>query len=246
MALILELPNLIPADHKKRLHRIIDESWKIFQSHFLNNRHPILKEAPFQHHFANIISTIGTLYCVSRDDRFFVDLEAKCRIGPKNKFLDITCSFPDVDARCAIELKFKTAQQAAQDHGRIDAYADIAALEFACRNGYDFGRFYMITDSTAYVNKSKKGVGTRFCTHNQHEILAGTRLISDSKGREGIEVFFNNAYRFNWTKFNEWHFLEIRVEHPTSTQVQLHPPTMQTDSEIDVRNEMTTKERGVK
>lgn len=81
----LQLPNLIPSDHTERLRHIVDESWKIFQSHFLNGRHPILKEAPFQHHFANIISTVGSLYCVSRDDRFFVDLEAKVQIAAKNK-----------------------------------------------------------------------------------------------------------------------------------------------------------------
>src|SRR5688572_11765263 len=81
---LLPVPNVIPADHIERLRRIVDESWKIFQSHFINGRHPVLKEAAFQHHFANILSTVGSLYCVSQDDRFFVNLEVKCQLGTKN------------------------------------------------------------------------------------------------------------------------------------------------------------------
>jgi hypothetical protein len=113
--MIHEAPKLIPLNYQERLHHIVDESWKIFQSHFINEKHPILKEAPFQHHFANIMSTVGSLYCVSREDRFFVDLEAKCQIAGKNKFLDITCLFENArgntQSKCAIELKFKTAKQ---------------------------------------------------------------------------------------------------------------------------------------
>jgi hypothetical protein len=210
-SILLPPPNVIPTDHIERLRRIIDESWRIFQSHFINGRHPILKEAPFQHHFANIISTVGSLYCVTRDDQFFVDLEAKCQIGVKNKFLDITCSFQNRNVKCAIELKFKTAQQGAQDHGRIDAYVDIAALEGACKNGYQFGRFYMITDSSVYINQSVKGVGTRFRMHHGHQLLPGQTLKGESKGREDVEVNLDGAYQFNWTKFDKWHFLELRI-----------------------------------
>jgi hypothetical protein len=207
----LDAPKLIPADHIERLRQILDQSWKIFQSHFINHKHPILKEAPFQHHFANVLSTVGSLYCVSRDDRFFVDLESKCQLAGKSKFLDITCCFQNADARCAIELKFKTARQAAQDHGRIDAYVDLFALELACKQEYAFGRFYMITDSPVYIKKSKGGVGTKFPTHHGHQVIPDQPLISTSRGREGIEILLKGAYRFNWTKLQEWHFLEIDI-----------------------------------
>ena len=56
-------------------------------------------------------------------------METKCEnINGKPKYIDISCGFID-KINCAIELKFKTAQQGAQDHGRIDAYRDIYALE---------------------------------------------------------------------------------------------------------------------
>ena len=214
LSMSLQPPDLIPCDYRDRLQLVIDESWRIFQSHFINRRHPILKEAPFQHHFANIISTVGSLYCVSREDRFFVDLECKCLIAGKNKFLDIACSFTadsQVKAKCAIELKFKTALQGAQDHGRIDAYVDVANLEYVCETEYDFGRFYMITDSSVYINKSVKGVGTRFCTHHGYQVQPGQMLKSESKGREGIEVILGGSYHFNWTNLDKWHFLELKV-----------------------------------
>jgi hypothetical protein len=207
----LESPNLIPTTHDERLREIVGQSWKIFQSHFIGERYAILKEAPFQHHFANILSTVGSLYCVSREDRFFVDLEAKCHVAGKAKFIDIVCSFSNAPARCAIELKFKTAQQAAQDHGRIDAYIDIAALEYVCKEQFNFGSFFMITDSSVYISRSKKGVGTIFCTHHKHQVIPGIPLPSTSKGREGIEIILGNPYKFHWTKFDKWYFLEIQV-----------------------------------
>jgi hypothetical protein len=204
--------DLIPLDHKMRLHTILDVSWKIFKSQFIHGRHPVLKEAPFQHHFANIISTVGGLYCIERDDLFFVDLETKCEnIKNKSKYLDITCSFPNSNVRCAIELKFKTAKQSAQDHGRIDAYVDIEALELACKVGYTFGKFYMITDSKTYVNESKKGVGTVFAIHHGFESLIGQNLSYPSKGREEIEVILGNSYKFEWEHIGKWYFLDLRI-----------------------------------
>jgi len=60
----------------------------------------ISKEAPFQHYFAHIISTIGESYCSKRNDIFLVDLETKCDgIKGKSKYVDITCGFPNQNPR---------------------------------------------------------------------------------------------------------------------------------------------------
>ena len=97
---------LIPHDHTARLNQVVDHAWRVFQSHFIYKRHPILREAPFQHHFASILSTVGTLHCVERSDVFFVDLETRCAaVKGKVKFIDITCSFPNAEVSCAIELR---------------------------------------------------------------------------------------------------------------------------------------------
>ena len=203
---------LIPHDHVERLNQVVDQSWRIFQSHFMYKRHPILKEAPFQHHFANILSTVGSLYCVERSDIFFVDLETKCEnIRDKSKFIDISCSFLNTNVACAIELKFKTAQQGAQDWGRIDSYADIEAVELACKASYGFGRFFMLTDSPVYVNPSRRGVGTVFCLHDGFQVVPGKSLSFPSKGREKVVVTLTKPYVFNWQKSGDWHFLEVRV-----------------------------------
>jgi hypothetical protein len=209
----MKAADLIPEDHEQRLHAIIDNSWRIFKSHFIGRRHPILKEAPFQHHFANIISTVGALYCIKRDDVFFVDLETKCaNIKNKSKYLDITCSFENQKTSCAIELKFKTALQGAQDHGRIDAYIDIEAIELACKSQYKFGRFYMITDSQIYVNPSTRGVGTVFCLHDGFQVTPNVQIsYPSSVGRENVKVFFHNSYRFEWTQIDKWYFLEVKI-----------------------------------
>jgi hypothetical protein len=207
---------LIPIDHKHRLQEIVDQSWRIFQSQFIGNRHPISKEAPFQHHFANILSNVGQLYCTSRDDVFLVDLETKVEgVRGRNKYLDITCSFPNSNISCAIELKFKTARQGAQDHGRIDAYSDIEALEIVTETEFSFGMFYMITDSPTYLHKSKRGVGTIFCMHDGFLAPSGKPLSgSNSKGREDVEVTFRNEHILKWENAGEWYFLAIPVFSP--------------------------------
>jgi hypothetical protein len=75
----------------------------------------------------------------------------------------------------------------------------------------------MITDSSVYINKSKKGVGTQFCTHHSYSVEPGKTLVSTSKGREGIEITLVGPYQFNWTKLDGWHFLELKVEEGKSS-----------------------------
>jgi hypothetical protein len=205
---------LVPVAPVERLQAVLDTAWHIFLSRFVHGRHPVTKEAPFQHHLANIISTVGSLYCIEREDLFLVDLETKEEdVRGRAKYLDITCSFVNHRVSCAIELKFKTARMAAQDYGRIDAYGDIEALELICARGYDFGRFYMVTDSTAYVNPSSRGVGTVFAMHHGHESPVGKPLACpESKGREGVEVCLRSSYRFNWERHGPWHFLALHID----------------------------------
>src|SRR6266478_2581637 len=105
-------PNqLLPTHHAQRLSHLVDQSWVILKSRFVQGRHEIALEAPFQHYFAHILSAYGALCCTLRNDLFLVDLE--CRQPGANggrEYLDIGCSFPNHDARCAVELKFKTAK----------------------------------------------------------------------------------------------------------------------------------------
>jgi hypothetical protein len=210
----MKTENRLPLSYGERLHEILDTSWRILKSRFLDGRHVISQEAPFQHYFAHILTTIGDNYCTHRDDVFLVDLETKCqKFKGKTKYLDITCHFPRENVSCAIELKFKTAQQGAQDFGRIDAYVDIEALEYARKNsGFAFGKFYMITNSATYINKSKKGVGTVFCMHDKAQTIAnGIFHCPHSKGREHVKVTLSESYIFEWEKIGDWYFLELTI-----------------------------------
>lgn len=203
--------NIIEFDYLNRLNEILDISWKIFKSQFIYEKHEISKEAPFQFHFAQIIQNVGNLYSITEKDLFKVDLETKCEnIKGKSKYIDITCKFID-QINCAIELKFKTTKQGAQDHGRIDAYVDIEALELVTNKYFDFGKFYMITDSEPYINQSTKGVGTVFATHNGYISEEGKELFFNSKGREHIRVNLQSSYKFEWQKINGWYFLDLTV-----------------------------------
>jgi hypothetical protein len=203
---------IIEFEYPKRLNEVLDLSWKIFKSQFIHGRHEINKEAPFQHHFAQIIRNVGNLYSIAEKDLFKVDLETKCEnINGKSKYIDVSCEFVD-QIKCAIELKFKTAQQGAQDHGRIDAYVDINALELVTDKLFDLGKFYMITNSTPYINQSVKGVGTVFATHNGHITEKGQEFWYDSKGREHVRLTLRNSYHFEWEKINDWYFLDLTID----------------------------------
>ena len=205
--------NIIPFDYKERLDAVMKTAWKVYKSQFIHNRHFISTEAPFQHHFADIIRQVGNLYCLTREDVFLVDLETQCKdIKGKTKYLDISCEFVN-KISCAIELKFKKASQGAQDHGRIDIYADIEALELICKDKFAVGKFYAITDSTPYINKSKVGVGTLFSTHHGHITEPNKKFWHNSKGREHVTVNLKNSYTFEWAKIDKWYFLELSIQH---------------------------------
>lgn len=205
---------MIPVNYDERINEIIELSWKLFRSQFLNGRLEINKEAPFQHHFANIIRDVGNLYCIERGELFFTDLETKCEdLKDKNKYIDITCGFikERKEFKVSIELKFKTARQGAQDHGRIDAYIDIEALELSLDKGFNKGYFFMITDSSIYINPSKKGVGTIFAIHEGHISKSGKFKEEKCKGREDVLAQLKNSYSFNWKKEREFYFLMLPI-----------------------------------
>ena len=207
--------DLISKDYVQRIEEILNISWRILKTRFIDGRHQISKEAPFQHYFAHIISVIGEQCCTKRDDIFVVDLETRIDdVKGKTKYIDITCSFLKENVSCAIELKFKTAQQSAQDYGRIDAFVDIEALEIACdKHGYDIGRFYMITDSTAYIKQSNRGVGTIFTTFDGAVTKPNSVFhCPNSKGRENVKVQLRNSYTFEWENIENWYFLELRIK----------------------------------
>jgi hypothetical protein len=208
----MKTPQQLDVSHKPRLKHVVDQSWLILKSRFLQKRHDIPLEAPFQHYFAHILSAYGDLCCTGRDDLFLVDLECKMAGNAQSReYLDIGCSFAG-RAKCAIELKFKTAKQGAQDHGRIDAYQDIEALERACRSGYDFGRFYMITDSSVYVTAPRGIVGRVFDTHDGHQTVAGdTFHCPQCAGRSSVCLTLTNSYAFQWETIGQFHFLEVHV-----------------------------------
>ncbi len=205
----------IPEDYSERLDKIIDLSWSIFKSQFTNGRVLVTREAPFQHHLASIIKTVGNLFCIKREEVFFTDLERKCpEIKNKDKYFDMVCGFiiNGEEIKASIELKFKTKQQGAQDYGRIDAYKDIEALEESLNQGHSLGRFFMVTDSTSYINPSSRGVGTIFPMHNGHVSKPGKFQAEQCKGREDVVVEIKGQYKFEWEKINNFYFLELNIK----------------------------------
>ena len=222
-------PDIIPTDDNKRIEEILKLSWRILKTRFIEKRYEISSEAPFQHYFAHIISTIGDTYCITRTEKFMVDLEVKLEVKNNNNkskrnYIDITCGFSrggqEPKEKTAIELKFKTETQGAQNEARINVFRDVERLEKAkSEHSFAQGRFYMITDLQTYANKSKKGLGTVFRIHDGAETQANEEFYyPDSTSKKNVKVTLDDPYSFNWekidkktTKKEEWYFLEIPV-----------------------------------
>ncbi|MCK1996453.1 hypothetical protein MPH47_04230 [Psychrobacillus psychrodurans] len=203
---------------KEKLNEIIEKSWEIFICQFTNRRLIVSKEAPFQHNFGNILRQVGDLYCFSRTEQFYVDLEVREEnINGKTKYIDITCNLlkdGEIITKAAIELKFKKKSQGADDEARIDAYSDIHSLEGCIKSGYDLAYFFMITDNGAYTRKSKKLDSTAyiFSMCNDHVTTANLDLVPKLKTRKDIKVNFNQAYKFSWKNIDENYFLMLPVQ----------------------------------
>ena len=223
-------PDIIPTDDNKRIEEILKLSWRILKTRFIEKRYEISSEAPFQHYFAHIISTIGDTYCITRTEKFMVDLEVKLE-GKNNNdevkksYIDITCGFSrggkDSQEKTAIELKFKTKKQGASNDGKNNVFQDIERLEKTINEpSFGQGRFYMITDHQAYVNESTRGgLGTEFTTHDGAETPANHEFYyPESKSKQNVKVNLKNSYLFEWEKIDkksdkkeDWYFLELKV-----------------------------------
>ena len=221
--------DILPTDDTARIDDILQTSWRILKTRFIKRRYEISSEAPFQHYFAHIISTIGDTYCITRTEKFMVDLEVKLEVKNNNNkskrnYIDITCGFSrggqEPKEKTAIELKFKTETQGAQNEARINVFRDVERLEKAkSEHSFAQGRFYMITDLQTYANKSKKGLGTVFRIHDGAETQANEEFYyPDSTSKKNVKVTLDDPYSFNWekidkktTKKEEWYFLEIPV-----------------------------------
>lgn len=203
---------IISPGYNTRIEEVLSLSWKIFKSQFLHSKQDYIKtEAPFQHHFAQIIKSVGDLYCINNDDLFKVHLEKKeSGIRGKTKYFDIACEFYQ-KINSVIELKFKLKTQGAQKYLRIDTYYDIQSLELVVPKKFNLGKFYLITDDATYTRVSK-GTGELLPIHQGAIISPGIFKCKTDNSRDDAEIELKNSYEFTWEQFENWYFLEITVK----------------------------------
>lgn len=211
------MESLHKMDPIEKMEIVIKESWNIFKCKFMNERFNVTKEAPFQHHLANIIKSVGDLYCFSRTEMFLVDLETKIdNIKQKTKFVDITCYFykdGKVTSKGAIELKFKKKSQGADDFARIDSYVDIEALEKCLDYGFNVAYFGMITDNSIYTRKSaERTTGEIFSMRNGYTAPVNTPISNPNcKGRSEVVVTLKYPHEFTWNSIDMHNYLLLPV-----------------------------------
>ncbi len=192
----------ISFSYSDRLRQVLNESWKIFKAQFIHGRHNICKKSSFQHHFAEIIGSVGNLYSLTGRDLFRVDIE-DAKDSTKNS--DIFCGFID-NACCAIELRFSVEKDVVENSR--DNIVDIESLELI-QEQFDLSKMYMVTDRCPFVNESGRGVSTVFATRDGYITTAVQPLRLDDRGREYVTGAITNSCCFVWEKIKNWYFLEV-------------------------------------
>ena len=211
----------IEIDIKSRLSEIVNISWNIFLNHYINKKYTILLESPFQLHFSEILSRIGNLYCLKREEHFFVDLEVKnTEINNGRYYIDIVCGIirGEKEYKIALELKFKTLQQSAEDLGVMEFYKDIYSLEKIISKGdYLFGVFLAMTNNNRYVKKPSRGLKMVFNTHNKSFIVPKKeyKYFETKTGEKFYNDYgsfkFKQKHQFNWKKHKDNYFLKMFI-----------------------------------
>ncbi|MDD9267853.1 hypothetical protein ACFPES_12525 [Paenibacillus sp. GCM10023248] len=199
----------------ERLDLILTESWQLFKAHCLYGRAPLHKEASFQHNFANIIEKVGTLYCFTKTEAFYVDLEYSImkQTGFNKKVdVDIICELRNFElnekVKAAIELKHTIKPGDATDIGRIGSYQDIHRLELLKElktEGFDLCKFYMLANRKAFTDISQPETsGEDFPTYDSYVIKPGKVYSTvHSKVGDGIQLKFKHEYKFVWDSYEQ-------------------------------------------
>ncbi|UPM54530.1 hypothetical protein [Gottfriedia acidiceleris] len=222
----MEINELIYGTIEERMNHILNTSWSVFIAHCLEGRAILNKEASFQHHFANILQRVGSLYCFSKKEIFHVDLEytVKKQVGFVRKAeIDIICELVNFEnnngVKAAIELKHTIKPGDATDIGRINSYQDIYRLEKLKElehEGFSICKFYMLANRVAYTNISPPNTsGEDFPTYRGYTIEPKKvyKTIHSKVGKD-IELIFNNSYKFNWDIYEQpkrLYFLSVDV-----------------------------------
>ncbi|MNI25544.1 hypothetical protein D3C73_791980 [compost metagenome] len=210
----------------ERVDFILKESWQLFKAHCIYGRASLHKEASFQHHFANIIQHVGNLYCVTKREAFYVDLEYSIakQVGFNRKAdIDIICELTNFElnetVKVAIELKHTIKPGDATDIGRIGSYQDIHRLELLKEiknERFDLCKFYMLANRKAYTDISESLTsGEDFPTYHGY-VIKPEKVYSTihTKVGDGIQLRFKDEYKFVWDFYEKparLYFLSVDI-----------------------------------
>ena len=190
----------------------------------MNEKYAVELEAPFQLHFGGILKLVGELYCIERREIFFVDLESKVKITGKHKYIDIICGFirGEKEYKTAIELKFKTLSQSAEDLGAMEIYKDIYYLENLVEhnNSFQSAYFLMITDDHRYIKTPRKNSRRETFNTSDGYKIETDREYKHTKTKTGEKFYnenggfkFKREHNFEWSRLTKksYYFLKLKI-----------------------------------
>jgi hypothetical protein len=188
---------------------MLSTAWEICIQRIAGNRIVINKESSLQLHYAYILSQVGELACINKDESFMIELETN-HFG---KNIDIWCSLGNCEA--AIELKcFRKVQNRAKDTDMYDVLKDIKRLE--SYSHVSFRRFICLTDDEYYTKLSHRGYAGSVSIGNGKKYYKNVSITPAWVGKWKNSARDNNIVLkkdvvFTWKSIGCWYYLFMEV-----------------------------------
>ena len=196
---------------QEQLNEVVDMAWQEVKDQVDKGQLTLVREGNFGLHLGIFLYAFGNRD-VPEGQRFEVEAEHLLEVDGARKYMDLACSYQPEDIKAALELKFCTAQQGADNLRRVDFWQDLGTLEEAQRQGFGEARFLLITDDPRYPEVKRRGDYKKYSMHEGRVIEPGQYECVDWAGRRGKSVTLEKAYPISWEKINGLNFLELKGE----------------------------------
>lgn len=188
------------------LSSVVDLAWSKIKTKTIEGLR-LRREGNFQLHLGITLHDVANQTGITE-----FNIEAEHLLDPNaaRNYIDLVCSYGD--ARTALELKFCTSDQGADNLRRVDFWKDLGTLEAAQALGFTDARFLLITDDYRYLQRKTTSDYALYSMHEGRVIEPGTYTCTKWAGRRGQTVTLQRRYPINWATVKGLHFLQLRGE----------------------------------
>jgi hypothetical protein len=202
------MKNIIVDKIDDRMRWILLTAWEVCIYRIFTERIKINKESSLQLHYAYILTQVGELACIDKDESFKIELETH----HAGKNIDIWCSLNGYEA--AIELKcFRKVSNRAKDIDMYDVLNDITRLE--SYSHVAIRKFICLTDDEFYTKLSHRGHADSVSIGNgkryDKNVAITPTWVGKWKDVKRNGILLKNDIEFAWNNLGSWFYLFMDI-----------------------------------